>query len=192
MEWLDNIETGADRMKKLIQNLISLVKIEGSDSDVIKTSVQLKDEIKERLSAFHLMIEDKRLQVEECYYGSDVGNIVSDPDRVRQVINILLDNAIKYTEVGGTIQVILTREKKWTCLSVLNTCPGIARENLGKVFDRFYREESARSHDGSHGLGLAIAAEAMRQLGGTISVDSVVNENTVFTVRYSGGRIIKP
>jgi len=181
-EWLDNIETGANRMSKLIQNLIALVKIEGTDNDVMESQVWLDREIDETLSAFQLIIDDKQLCVEKCY-ESGIG-IVSDPDRVNQVINIILDNAIKYTNQGGTIQLAVIREKKWTYLSVSNTGMGIAKEHLDKIFNRFYRVESARSHDGSHGLGLSIAAAAMEQLGGAISVDSAVNDHTVFTVRF--------
>lgn len=134
------------------------------------------------LAAMELMIQDKSLTIKENFGNTPA--IQSDPDRIRQVINIVLDNAIKYTHHGGLIQIDISQEKKWVCLSVSNTGDGIAKEDLEKIFDRFYRAESARTSNGSHGLGLSIARTVMRQLGGSITAESVVGQSTTFTMRF--------
>jgi len=180
-EWLDSIVTGADRMTSLIQGLIALAKIEGTDNEIIKSEISLGKEIDESLDMLDLMIREKTLTV-EISHSDDT--IWSDIDRVRQVLGIVLDNAIKYSNDGGMIRISITPEKKWSCLSVSNTGEGIPKEDLEKIFNRFYRAEGARTSDGSHGLGLSIAQAVMRQLGGTITADSVLGQSATFSLRF--------
>lgn len=180
-EWLDNIVTGANRMTNLIHGLIALAKIEGTDNTSIKLPVALGQEIDDALNILDLMIQEKNLRIEIVHHTEA---LLSDPDRFRQVLNIVLDNALKYANTGGLIRICVTEEKKWLCVSILNTGQGISPENLEKIFDRFFRAEGARTQDGSHGLGLSIAQTVMHQLGGIIKANSVVGENTTFTLRF--------
>lgn len=106
-----------------------------------------------------LMIKDKFLSVETSYCTEVLR---SNPDRVRQVFNI---NVIKYFNEGGMIRISVTEEIKWLCVSGLNTGDGIAKEELGKIFDRFYRAGGARTQDGSYGLGLFYCAICNESVG---------------------------
>jgi two-component system, OmpR family, sensor histidine kinase CiaH len=180
-EWLDSIVTGSDRMTNLIQGLIALAKIEGTDNEIMKSEISLGKEMDKSLDMLDLMIQNKALTVEISHHAD---TIWSDIDRVRQVVGIVLDNAIKYSNDGGMIRISITQEKKWSCLSVFNTGDGIAKEDLEKIFNRFYRAEGARIPDGSYGLGLSIAQAVMRQLGGTITADSVLGESATFLLRF--------
>ena len=180
-EWLDSIVIGSDRMTNLIQGLIVLAKIEGIDHEIIRSEISLGKEIDESLDMLDLMIRKKALTV-EISHSADT--LWSDPDRVRQVVGIILDNAIKYSNDGGMMHISITQEKKWLCLSVSNTGDGIAKEDLEKIFNRFYRAQGARTPDGSYGLGLSIAQAVMRQLGGTITADSVLGESATFSLRF--------
>lgn len=180
-EWLDSIVIGSDRMTNLIQGLIVLAKIEGIDHEIIRSEISLGKEIDESLDMLDLMIRKKALTVE---ISPSADTIWSDPDRVRQVVGIVLDNAIKYSNDGGMMHISITQEKKWLCLSVSNTGDGIAKEDLEKIFNRFYRAQGARTPDGSYGLGLSIAQAVMRQLGGTIAADSVLGESATFSLRF--------
>ena len=180
-EWLDSIVIGSDRMTNLIQGLIVLAKIEGIDHEIIRSEISLGKEIDESLDMLDLMIRKKALTVE---ISPSADTIWSDPDRVRQVVGIVLDNAIKYSNDGGMMHISITQEKKWLCLSVSNTGDGIAKEDLAKIFNRFYRAQGARTPDGSYGLGLSIAQAVMRQLGGSIAADSVLGESATFSLRF--------
>lgn len=94
-----------------------------------------------------------------------------------------MENAVKYTQEGGTIEVTLTRQGKEAALTVKDNGPGIPKEHLGHVFERFYRVDKARSREtGGNGLGLAIVQQMVNLHSGSITVDSEEGKGTVFTV----------
>jgi len=103
--------------------------------------------------------------------------------QIKQIILILLDNAVKYTNIKGSMNIALKKYQHHIVLSVTNTGEGIAEEALDKIFDRFYRTDKSRTREkGGYGLGLAIAKTIIEQHGGNISVSSVLNETTTFRV----------
>jgi two-component system OmpR family sensor kinase len=102
-------------------------------------------------------------------------------DRLKQLFLILLDNAVKYTPAGGRIDVSGTVDEGTVTITVADTGIGIPREELPRVFDRFFRSENARSREGS-GLGLAIARHISEQHGGAIQVESELGRGSRFTV----------
>jgi signal transduction histidine kinase len=100
-----------------------------------------------------------------------------------QVLDNLVDNALRYTASGGRITLGARAEGSVTLITVQDTGAGIPRHDLPHVFDRFYRGDSARSEDGGEsGLGLAIAKAIVEAHGGTISVDSEIGVGTTFTI----------
>lgn len=102
---------------------------------------------------------------------------------LRRLLNILLDNAIKYTPELGTIDVCLERVNARLELKVRDSGIGIPADALSRIFDRFYKvDESRNREDGSSGLGLAIAKWIVEAHYGSIQVSSVVNEGSTFTV----------
>jgi len=104
-----------------------------------------------------------------------------DLDKITQVIIILLDNAIKYTNEEGWIKIDLIQSKRQVIFSITNSGSGIAKEHLEKVFDRFFKDDSSRNNESqSFRLGLAIAKAIIEQSGGKISVNSIENERTTF------------
>jgi len=106
-----------------------------------------------------------------------------DRGRIRQVIGNLVDNAIRHTDQGGMVSVVLTDYEDHLEIAVIDTGVGIPAEHLPHVFDRFYRVDASRSRDtGGSGLGLAIAAELVRLHGGSIDVESEVGNGSVFRV----------
>jgi two-component system sensor histidine kinase BaeS len=108
-----------------------------------------------------------------------------DPERLEQLLLILLDNAARHTPAGGTITVEAHAQGGDAVMTVSDTGEGIPPEAIGSVFDRFYRADAARERDDRQGagLGLAIARGIARAHGGDISVRSRVGAGTVFTVR---------
>ncbi|WP_295157259.1 ATP-binding protein [Selenomonas sp. AE3005] len=110
--------------------------------------------------------------------------IHADEQKIRQLVLILVDNAVKYTPDGGKVTLEFRKaEKGKVCLAVSDTGIGIAPEDQEKVFDRFYRVDKARSREmGGNGLGLAIAQEIVELHQGTIAIDSVLGQGTTFTI----------
>ena len=112
-------------------------------------------------------------------------NVMShgNSEQIKQVIMILLDNALKYTTPKGKISIVLRKYNNKAIMTVTNTSKGIPEGYIDKIFDRFYRIDKSRSKDsGGYGLGLSIAKAIVEQHYGKISVESNVNENTTFTV----------
>ncbi len=113
--------------------------------------------------------------------------LTGDPDRLKQLLLILLDNAIKYTPLGGRVSVSLRRSDAGAELTVRDTGVGIPAEALPHVFERFYRADPARSRDpGGTGLGLPIAQWIVEQHGGRITLDSEPGKGTTVAVLLPG------
>jgi two-component system, OmpR family, sensor histidine kinase CiaH len=110
--------------------------------------------------------------------------VEADPNRLQQVVLILLDNALKYTPLGGKVQVQVSRHGNEASLTVTDTGEGISAEHLSRLFDRFYRVDPARSRaQGGAGLGLAIARSLVRAHGGQLSLSSQPGSGTTALVR---------
>ena len=114
--------------------------------------------------------------------------VQADEQKIRQLVLILVDNALKYTPEGGKVTVEFRKaEKGRICLAVSDTGIGISKEDQEKVFDRFYRVDKARSRDmGGNGLGLAIAQEIVNLHQGKISIQSELGKGTTFLVELRG------
>ncbi|MBY6277643.1 two-component system histidine kinase PnpS [Symbiobacterium thermophilum] len=109
--------------------------------------------------------------------------INGDPDRLVQVLSNLVENAIKYTPAGGRITLSARRDGDGVRIAVADTGAGIPQADLGRIFERFYRVDKARSRaTGGTGLGLAIAKHIVEAHGGTIGVESEVGKGSTFTV----------
>jgi signal transduction histidine kinase len=116
--------------------------------------------------------------------------LLADPERVEEVVAILVDNAAKYTQPGGRVIVSTCGRKGDVVITVADTGPGIPAEELPFIFERFYRSDRSRSAEsGGFGLGLAIAKQIVDSSGGLIDLESTPGEGTTFTVRLPRGRV---
>ncbi|HEY3109958.1 MAG TPA: ATP-binding protein [Chloroflexota bacterium] len=108
----------------------------------------------------------------------------ADPDRLRQVLLILLDNALKHTPSGGKVTVGVRREERHVAFEVADTGSGIAPEHLPRLFERFYRADAARGRvEGGSGLGLAIAKSLVEAHAGELAAESAPGRGTRMTIR---------
>ena len=113
------------------------------------------------------------------------GSIKAEPGQIEEMLTIFLDNAIKFTPDKGTITLQSSTEKKNLILTIRDTGIGIPEKHLPKIFDRFYRADSARAKgtiDG-FGLGLSLAKQIIEAHGGSVRVESTVGKGTMFTIR---------
>ncbi len=181
-EWITSIRNQTTRLDQLVKNLLVLSKME---EEQIKLSFQDFDlsaivmRIAEPFSAL-AQARNKKLSIyiqPDVYLNGDVGSI-------EQLVSTLMDNAIKYSDDGGSIKISLTTGKKGKKLEVYNTTGELAVQNLDKLFDRFYRLDSSRSREnGGYGIGLSIAKSIVEAHNGKISVKSEDQHSICFTVR---------
>lgn len=178
-----------ERMQRIVEGLLLIAKAEDHRLPFEKeaTSIyQFLDAISEDAD---ILATDKGITFKNKF-ASGTESIMLDIDKTRmyQVLMNLIDNALKYTPKGGTVTMFLDRVEDTIAFGISDTGPGILPEDLPKVFRRFFRTESARSHGGdeytsrSLGLGLAITKSIVEAHGGEISVASEVGKGTRFTV----------
>lgn len=161
-EWLTGIEKQVARLRKLVNDLVALSRLDEGRPMGEEARFSLSDAVCDTALAFSAAAEraGKRLRVE-----AEPGVFVTgDEAALRQLTAILVDNAVKYADAGGAVSVCL-RGGRHPVLTVENDCRSVDEMPLSRLFDRFYRFDPARTGDGSHGLGLSIArsiAEAHR------------------------------
>jgi len=172
----DNISVMAGQMRGLVENLLDLAR---ADNGQVQTAMALLDYselVSDCLLPFEPVFFEKGMEL-KCDIAS--GLFVRGSDSyLRQVVDILLDNAQKYAFPSGGVGVTLRKQGSHCLLAVANQGPTIPEEELKNIFKRFYRADKARSRDGSYGLGLSIAQRVVEEHGGRITADSRNNVNT--------------
>lgn len=181
-EVLDDMATEAERMSRLISDLLALARAQAGEQPQ-PVPVRFDEAVDGAVRAARGLARGH-----EIIYSPASGPflVMGDPDRLKQLALILLDNAIKYTPPEGHIWVSVRQDRAAVELRVVDDGPGIPAERLPHLFDRFYRGGTlARGRDdGGAGLGLAIAREITQGYDGTIAVESTVGRGTAFTVQF--------
>lgn len=185
IKWVDNIKSVVVRMTGLINSLLSLSRIESKNDLTENKLFDMSTFSISIIQEYELLVKEKNIDM--CQNIASNITLKSNRELVGQVFRILLDNAIKYTEQNGRIDIELKLKKGKTILSVKNSHRGIGTEELSKLFDRFYRVDTSRKSDeNNYGLGLPIAKSIMDNLGGAITVDSSINDHHVtFAIIFS-------
>lgn len=178
-ESLSAIAQETDSMKDLVESLLFLAR---HDKKTLMMEVEEFDPC-DVMAELHKEAAMVTPEDEFRFAPSEHCIIQADRGMVKQVMRILLDNAVKYTPKGGTITMGVTKTDDGCMLTMQDNGPGIPGEELPKIFDRFYRSDKAReAESGGHGLGLSIARIIVIAHGGKIRVRSKVGEGTVFYV----------
>ena len=168
-------------MTKLINDLLSMAKLEDVNLETRKVPFNLSNSIHDVLLSMDAVMIEKGIKLSASIEPDIM--VKGDSDRVKQVVTILLDNAIKYTNENGQIDISLLKSKRQVIYSIKNSGKGIAKQDLPKVFDRFYRADPSRTQEiGGYGLGLSIAKTILDSLGGEIHVKSMEDEFATFTL----------
>ncbi len=176
-EELDGVLDEIDATSRLIDDLLVLARIDSADLPLRGERTDLGALARAVVDAVAPLAEGSGLSLEAAAALGLLAEV--DPDRIRQVLRILLDNAIAYTPAGGMIRVSVERHDTRARVAVTDTGAGIAPEEQARVFDRFYRADRARARaTGGTGLGLAIARALVRAHGGEIGLTSVPGRGT--------------
>lgn len=180
-KWLHHIKSETERMKTLTNDLLYLTQMDDSREHVMYVPFDLSEAVESVILTMEAVIFEKELNFS---YEIEPGlRLAGSSEQMKQVVMILLDNAIKYSNPQGSIQLELKMHHNHLRLKVSNTGEGIAPEHVGRIFDRFYRADASRTRkSGGYGLGLAIAKSIVEQHKGKIEVKSVPQETTSFYV----------
>jgi len=181
-KWVDSIMRATGRMTGLADNLLSLARIEDKEHELQTVTFDMSQTVAAAVTEIEKAALEKGLAV-ETNIEPDI-QIEIDRGQILKILEILLDNAIKYTDSGGEISVMLQKEKRHVLCAVRNSGEGIPPEDLPRLFDRFYRGDPARSSENEgYGLGLAIAKAAADRLGAELTVTIEPGLYTEFRLR---------
>jgi len=180
--WLNRIEENTIRLNKLLNEILDLSKLQSGKVDMTRESVDLAALVRSRLGSLQPLAVNKDIQL-TFNVLQPVPKVWANLMRIEQVLNNLVENALKFTPNGGRIEVVVERVEDSVQLSVNDNGPGIRPENLGIIFDRFAQEKSANTAEKSKsgiGLGLAISKEIITQHQGRIWVESEWGKGSKF------------
>lgn len=179
---IQGILSASEQMSRLVEDLLLLARVDSSPRTMDRGDAIPLDELLEDTIDFLDLKAENKEQTLQFLVVRPV-SVRGNPARLQRLFSNLIDNAIKYTPDRGKITVTLDRVDKFALVRVEDTGIGIAREHIPLVFDRFWREESARSYQDGSGLGLAICQSIVRDIGGEITVSSQVGAGSCFQVR---------
>lgn len=183
-KWIGYIEKEATRMKKLVEDLLFLARLDEDQNKEFKSIFNLSDILYECVLPYEPVAFESGISIKSEIASSLFvrGNI----DQIKRLIMILLDNACKYSPKGNEISVILKSSNSKAILTVYNEGEVIPPEDTSKIFNRFYRVDKARErNNNSYGLGLPMAKKIVEDHKGNITVESSENNGTTFTVILS-------
>ncbi len=176
------------RMQNMINALLDLAKFQTGEIKLNRTAVDITHLVRDRIAFYQNQAQDAGLAL---IMTSTAESILcpADKERLVQVIDNLLSNALAHTPSGGRVTLDVTSSDLWVELSATDTGTGIPRDEIPRIFERFYRGDKSRRGSGT-GLGLSIVKEIVTAHHGTISVESIVGVGSKFTVRLPANKII--
>lgn len=183
-EYRDVLVSNLEQVQRLIvltRSLLTLARFAGDRPPVDLAPLVLEPLLRELIEDLAPVAEDRRIRL--VLEQEPVRPVLGDAERLKQVFINLLDNALRYTDSGGTVTMRLSGSQDVVRVAVQDTGQGIAQEHLPLLFERFYRADSARARDsGGHGLGLPIVKEIAEAHHGSVAVESEVGKGSVFTL----------
>lgn len=169
------------RMGRLVNELLDIARMEAGHIQLYRESVLVEEFLSRVIRKFHGLAKEQKIHL-ISNINIDVESIQFDSDRIEQVLTNLIDNAIRHTEIDGTVKIIAKTTNQELKVDVCDSGSGIPKEDLPFVFERFYKADKARTRGRSGtGLGLAIVKNIVEAHNGRVSVHSNVGEGTTFT-----------
>ena len=181
-EFMSDISEEIDRETKIINDLLALVRLDKSNSELNIAPVNINGLIEQTLKRVRPIAKKRGIEIIFESFRPVTAEI--DETKFGLVITNLVENGVKYNNDGGWVRVSLNADHKYFFIRVADSGVGIPEDEKDKIFERFYRVDKARSREtGGTGLGLAITKSVIVLHHGAIRVDSKPGEGTVFTVR---------
>lgn len=169
-------------MTNLVGDLLTLARSDSNSIELRRETFDLRLLAERAIESVNPLANEK--EISTSLESPEQLQTIGDPERLSQLLYILLDNAIKYTPTGGAVKLSLSQEGPDLCITVQDTGVGINKEDFHRIFDRFYRADKSRSRQmGGHGLGLSIAKWIVETHKGTINVTSELGKGSTFFIR---------
>ena len=181
--YLEIVSSEINRLSKMVTMMLNISKIETGNADLTIEQFDISQKLVTTFLGFEQLVSKKNIEIEGF---EDLNQIIvhGDSAMIDQVIYNLVDNAVKFTNEGGKINISTASDKKYAYFSVTNSGKGIPEKDISKVFERFYKVDQSRSTDvKSTGLGLFLVKSIVDLHGGTITVESTPDSFTRFTVK---------
>ena len=186
-EYLDDILTSANHLLALINDVLDLSKVEAGQVELQIAPFSLQDALERGVSMVREQATQDGVQVTLHANGS-LDLVIGDERRIRQVIFNLLSNAVKFAPAGGQVDVDATRLNGEVTVSVADTGPGIAAQDLDRIFEQFQQTEVGASQPEGTGLGLALSKRFVEMHGGRIWCESVLGKGSTFVFTLPAGK----
>lgn len=179
-QWIESTEHEARSMQGLVSDLLLLAQLDEGTAHTAFEQVSLTDLVESEALQFESIAFERSIELKATL--DDNVELKGNPTQLRRLVATLLDNACKYANDEGCVEVRLKRKGQRAEIAVRNTGAAIPAEDLPHIFDRFYRTDKARTHDDSgYGLGLSIAYSIVKEHGGTLTAASSAEHGTTFT-----------
>ena len=185
--YLKIVSEETKRLSRLVKTMLNLSRIEAGEMKINKTGINIVDTICQTVFTFEQQIDKKNLTVR----GLDHEKVMvdADPDLMHQVIYNLTENAVKFAADGGYLEFGFSKDSNRTYVSVKNSGEGLSKEEIPRIFDRFYKTDKSRGLDKNGvGLGLYIVRSIINLHGGDIIVKSVPGEYVEFVFSLPNGK----
>jgi two-component system sensor histidine kinase VicK len=190
--FLEVVDEETDRMVRLVNNLLDLSTLDYEGANLEMKPFSLAGAIRDAVEALAVQSKKRGMAVSiEAPPGPLTA--LGDRERIQQVVMNLISNAIKFTPEGGDVRISILQADGWYRVSVKDNGIGIPKEEIPRIFDRFYRVDKARSRQlGGTGLGLSIARQIVEAHGGQVEIKSEMGEGTIvtFTLRADAARLV--
>jgi two-component system heavy metal sensor histidine kinase CusS len=182
-EMMASCRASVQQMNRIIERLLTLARLDAGVDSLSPRTVDAAVVAAECARVVRPLAEARGLTLTLQAPDDQTTELLTDPDKLREVLNNLLHNAIQYNQPGGRVDLTVSRSNGQVEVEVRDTGMGIAPEQRGHIFERFYRADPSRQSDGLNaGLGLAIVKEYVELMGGTIAVDSTVGAGSTFRI----------
>ncbi|MBI4753340.1 HAMP domain-containing histidine kinase [Candidatus Desantisbacteria bacterium] len=177
---MNTIDESANKLLNLITDFLDVTRIESGKFEIKYTKFDLKELIVSAVKGFNEISKEKNISL-QLNIQDELLQIRADKDRLRQVLDNLIGNAIKYTQENGYVTIEARVENENIKISICDTGIGIPTEELEKVFDKFFRASSGQQFASGTGLGLSIVKSIIDKHNGSISVESELGKGSTFT-----------
>lgn len=178
-EYLEKMSGQVDKLDFLLQSMVKMSRLETGTIKIQKSESPVAETLAAAITAIAPEADKKKIQIYVTY--DEKLRLLHDTKWTGEAIFNILDNAVKYTEVGGSIHISVSREEIFTKISIADTGKGIPLERQGKIFSRFYREPEVHHTEGV-GIGLYLARKIISMQGGYMKVESEVNRGSTFYI----------
>jgi two-component system, OmpR family, phosphate regulon sensor histidine kinase PhoR len=179
---LEVMERHSDRLNSLVEDVLSLARLEGTESHLEIAQIDLADFLRTIVRDWEKRFAAKQLRV-DVDIAQDFPPLHADENRLQEIVYNLLDNAVKYSQPGGEVHVRAQSRGNEIAIEISDAGIGISADDLPHIFERFYRADKARSRElGGTGLGLSIVKHIAQLHGGNVEAESTIGRGTKIRV----------